>query len=310
MKTFLVEKEGEKQKLHNLLLVEPKHLAIFSNMLAVKIINELSKQPMCAMDIAKNLKQHEQKIYYHMRKMKGAGIIRSTGTESRYGMTAKMFELTSPVVATKLYENANTVDNAPKISNPDAEKLFNPFVKDGKLNATIIFGDGRPHGKYEGSARDGAFTTDFSIFMGSMINEMNVPCYKIDTIVKEDDLKNNIIIIGGPRINTVAEKINEFLPIKFDTKTWRIISTLSNKIYDDDFIGVVVKCDNPFNRKKKMLFIGGKKSRGTIAAVIALTRHTKDVLEGNMNNKDVIAKVVKGTDKDADGFIDSIHFLE
>jgi DNA-binding transcriptional ArsR family regulator len=311
MKTMFVEHDESGQKFYESLVLEPKHLGIFSSGLAVKIISELAKQPMCAMDLGKKLKENEQKIYYHLRKMRKAGIVRLSSTEARYGMTAKLFALVSPVIAAKLYEAGYETKSHAKIRDPDTEKFLDPFVKDGKLNATIIFGDGRPHGKYEGAAHDGAFTADLMLFLGNNLsNHTDSQSYKLDTFVREDDLKNNLIVIGGPRINTVAEKINSILPVKFNTKTWDIVSALSNKTYSDESVGLVVKCDNPFNKKKKILFLGGKKSRGTIVSVIAVTQHIKEILDGNANNSDVIAKVAKGVDKDGDGFIDSIRFLE
>ena len=54
------------------------------------------------MDLARKLEQHEQKIYYHLRNLEKAGIIKQTRTEQRYGMTAKIFDVISPVVATKM----------------------------------------------------------------------------------------------------------------------------------------------------------------------------------------------------------------
>ena len=103
MKTTLVENLEDKQKIYKTLLLEPKNLSVLGNGIPLKIIDALSKKPACAMDIARKLKIHEQKIYYHMRNLEKSGIIRMISTESRYGMTAKMYEVVSPVVATKLY---------------------------------------------------------------------------------------------------------------------------------------------------------------------------------------------------------------
>lgn len=310
MKSVFVENGSSTQKIYDSLLVEPADLSIFSNGLAMKMITELGKKPLCAMDLAKKLGQREQKVYYHLRKMKDAGIIRLERSEPRYGMTAKIYALVSPVISAKLHEDfytrATTVNNF----DPKVREFFKPFIKDGKLNTTIIFGDVRPHGKYEGSAHDGAFITDFMLMLGKFVDELEFPSFKLDSRVDAKDLKGNLIIIGNPKVNTVAQLVNEKLPLKFNTKTWSVMSTLSNKVYDDDFIGLVIKCENPFNKKNKLLFIGGKRSRGTIAANIALTRHIEEIMSGNVNDERQIAKIIKGVDKDSDGFIDHVHFLE
>lgn len=310
MKTLLVESAEKRQRVYNTLLLDPKYLGIFSSELAVKVINELARQPMCAMDIAKKLRQHEQKIYYHIRKMRDAGIVKLNSTEARYGMTAKIFELVSPVIAAKLHEDGYETTPFSAPPDPLVKEFLNPFIKDGALNAVIVFGDVRPHGKYEGAAHDGAFVADFMMLLGKYANTTSVPCYKMDSRIKESDLKNNLIIIGNPKVNTVAQTINNKLPIRFDTKTWSVVSTLSNKVYDDDFVGVIIKCDNPFNRKKKLLFLGGKRSRGTIVSTIAITSCIDEIMKGNINDEKIIAKVAKGVDRDADGFVDHVHFLE
>src|SRR3989338_7260239 len=104
MKSVFVENGGGTQRIYDSMLVEPADLSIFSNGLAMKIIAELGKKPLCAMDLAKKLGQHEQKVYYHLRKMKDAGLVRPERGESRYGMTAKIYALVSPVIVTKLYD--------------------------------------------------------------------------------------------------------------------------------------------------------------------------------------------------------------
>jgi len=44
--------------------------------------------------------------------------------------------------------------------------------------------------------------------------------------------------------------------------------------------------------------------------MLAFTRHTSDIMKGNVENEKMIAKVVRGVDKDGDGVIDSVTFLE
>ena len=74
---YLLEESEEGHKAFTTMMIEnPKLFSILSNDLALKIIKELGKSPACAFDIARKLKVHEQKVYYHMRNLEKSGIIK------------------------------------------------------------------------------------------------------------------------------------------------------------------------------------------------------------------------------------------
>ena len=303
---------GEKPTAYDSILVSPEKLSIFGSELSIKIVKELAKQPACAMDLARRLEQHEQKIYYHLRNLEKSGIIRQLRTEQRYGMTAKIYDVVSPVVATKLYNEGYPLEEEKcHAKDPKITKFLHPFVKNGKLNSKIILGSPYPHGRFEATARDGVHAADFMLFLGMYVNNFDNSSYKTDTEIRETDLKDNLILIGGPKINIVVDRLNSSLPVYFDeSKEWTIVSKLSGKKYNYDDIAVVLRMKNPFNKKKEILILAGKKSRGLRSAVLAVTRHLDEVMKGNVNDKNVIAKIIEGTDKDGDNIIDSIRFLE
>ena len=310
MKTVLVENTEDKQRVYDSLMLGPEHLGIFSNDLAVKVINELAKQPLCAMDIAKKLKQNEQKIYYHLRKMRSAGIVKLNGTEQRYGMTAKMFQLVSPVISTKLYNDGYDT-KAASVKDRDIEEFLNPFIVNGKLNAEIIIGSPTLHGKYSATARDGVYAIDLALFLGKFMDGFNSHNYKLDVEVDKLDLESNLILIGGPKINAITDKVNEKLPIFFDIKKqWAITSTLSGNTYNYEDDALILRFKNPFNKKKEILLLAGRRSHGLRSAIIAFTRHTHEIMKGNIEDDKILGKVVRGIDKDGDGIIDSVTFLE
>ena len=309
MKTVLVENIEDKQRVYDSLMLGPEHLGIFSSDLAVKIIGELAKQPLCAMDIAKKMKQNEQKIYYHLRKMRNAGIVKLNGTEQRYGMTAKMFQLVSPVIATKLYNEGYDTKKANIVQDPAVEEFFKPFINEGKVNSSIIIGDPYPHGKFDMGSRDGAHVLDLAFLLGRLVKDNNSINYKFDTNVDSNDLKENLILFGEPKVNTVINKINSKLPIYFDyEKGYEIVSKASKSTYDAPRIGIIIKCENPWNRHKKILVLSGIGIRGVQASVIAVTQHTNNMAEQTKNV--TAARIVEGLDKDGDGIIDSVRFLE
>lgn len=101
----LIETNNGQQIVFDVTLIEPNNLKALNSHLAFKIVSELAKEPCCVMDLSKKLKEHEQKIYYHIRKLKNAGIIKRIRKERRLGLKADIYKVTSPVIAIKLYNN-------------------------------------------------------------------------------------------------------------------------------------------------------------------------------------------------------------
>jgi len=85
--------------------MEVKKMNVFGSELVIKIINELAKKPSCAMDLARVLNEHEQKIYYHLRRLEKAGIISLERTEIRAGALTKIYKIDSPYITVKLFED-------------------------------------------------------------------------------------------------------------------------------------------------------------------------------------------------------------
>ena len=116
---------------------------VVSSNLAQKIIHLLAKEPMYPIDIAKSLKLHEQKVYYHIRNLEKAGIIKIVRKENRQGATANFYGLTEPafVIKFKPFEPTSKIGQIRNESD-----FLSPFIKDGKLDAMIIVGSPDPHG--------------------------------------------------------------------------------------------------------------------------------------------------------------------
>lgn len=306
---FFVEDEKEEQKIYESLLIsEPKLLSALGTDLALKIIQFLSNKPACAMDIARKLKQHEQKIYYHLRNLEKIGLIRLLRTEKRVGATAKIYTVNFPVVSLKLFDGKKIIDSKMKIKEI---KFFEPFMKSGRLDATIIVGSPDPHGKYASQASDGCCAIDLALFLGSLVKDTPLPNYKLDTEIKEKDLKNNLILVGGPKANIVVEKVNKKLPVYFDFhREWNLVSPFSKQVYTEDDVGIVEKIKNPFNPEKEVLVMAGKRFKGTRAAILALVKNLKEIEKGNKFDSNAVAKIVRGIDKDSDGIVDDVEFLE
>jgi len=303
--------DGEKPNAYDSILVSPEKLSIFGSELSVKIVKELAKRPGCAMDLARKLEEHEQKIYYHLRNLEGAGIIKRTRTEQRYGMTAKIFDVVSPIVATKLYNDGYPFEEAKtKPRDPGMAKLLHPFVKDGRMNSLVVIGDSYTHGRFNGNATEGSHMFDFALFLGTFLSNTKFPNYKLDTEVNEKDLKNNLILIGNPKTNTIIDKINENLPARFDENNdFAIVSNESGKIYNDTRNAIVLKITNPLKKDKKILLLGGTtRERGIRSAIKAFIKYTKELPKNP--RKDDFGMIVRGLDMDGDKIIDDAEILE
>src|SRR4030042_1227177 len=139
---YITEETEDGQKIYRTLVIKPNRLSVLNTELAVKILQELARRPSCAMDIARRLKEHEQKIYYHLRRLEKAGIIKMERTEERSGALAKIFSVSSPFVSVKLFDSENLIDVKTK---PKEIEFLKPFIHKGKLDAIIVVGSPDPH---------------------------------------------------------------------------------------------------------------------------------------------------------------------
>ncbi|MEM5810767.1 MAG: S-layer protein [Candidatus Aenigmatarchaeota archaeon] len=304
--SYVVEEHPEGQRIHRTLIMKPANFNVFNSELSIRVLEELGKKPQCAMDIARKLKEHEQKIYYHLRRLEKAGIIKLLKREERVGGLAKIYCISYPYISVKLFENEHLTDVKVK---PREIEFFKSFIKDGELNAILIVGSPDPHGKYGAQASDGSAAIDLALMIGSFLNHVS-PNYKLDTEIREGDLKNNLILVGGPKANILIDRINKNLPIYFDTKNeFNIVSTLTKTVYNEDDVGIIIKMKNPFAKDKEILLLSGKRFKGTKSAILGLVKYLKKLENGNKFNEG-IARVVRGIDRDADGIIDDVEFLE
>ena len=312
--TLIESNESGRIAYDSLLVSDPTLLSVFKNRLSLKITKLLSETPSCGLDIARKLKIHEQKIYYHLKNLERAGIVYTISTERRHGMIAKIYSVVSPVIAAKLFDRGVELKEGTISTNisPEFSKFLSPFIENRRLNAKIIVGAPFPHGKYDATARHGTAILDFGIFLGSFLEENSGVNYLLDTEVLEQELKNsNLILIGNSKVNSIVNRFNQHLPIYFDEKKDFIItSKLTKQTYNYDYDGIILKCPNPLNENKFILVLAGKRSVGLLSAVIGIKKYLPEIMQENTKIRNIFAKVVTGIDNNSDGRIDDVKIRE
>ena len=311
MTKWIIEYKENKKFTLPAKIMNKKNIKAISSETAWKILQILSETPTYPKDIAKKLKIHEQKIYYHIRNLENAGIIRVAKHENMHSVIAKIYELDKPALVITLKE----MEESQKIPMTDSDFLY-PHIKNGKLESLIVIGSHESHGPEKVKAKDAPFAINLGLFIGSFLGYIPPLSVKVDTEIKKQDMKKNLIIIGGPAVNKTCEQINNTLPIKFKTNKKEkrfyssIYSTLSKKNYDSEEIGIIVKTKNPFNKDKSIIVLAGRRSQGTKAAIFAFIHRFDEISKSNNYKQNIFAKVVEGIDADSDGLIDSVEIKE
>jgi len=291
-------------------ILEPKHMKAAGSTLAWKILNKLAEKPSYPRELAESLSVHEQKVYYHIRNLEKSGMVEVSSTDLIGGAAAKTYSLTGGAFALVLKRgNVPNHFSSLKLKGSD---FLDPFIKNGKLDAIFVLGSHEPHGPTKARAHDSHLCVELSLLLGSYLNFHPRKAVKLDTEMKEDDYKQNLIILGGPGVNQVAKKVNAKLPVRFVEEKQpgfysAIYSTISKKTYEGDKVGLLVKAKNPFNPSKKIIVIAGRTKDGTSSATLAMIEKMDEVCKGR---KDTCARVVEGWDELGEGCLNSVEFLE
>lgn len=310
-KTYILkEKNGKFNYNEAALLEDPAAIELLGSELRIKILRILDKRPMYPAELAKELKIHEQKIYYHIKQMLEAGILEIVEKKEIRGTIAKKFSPTSMnfcVALEKKWKDAAGLVR-PKMDK-DFEAFFGPFIEGGEFNGNFVVGSPDPHGPHKVRARDGHYTIDLALFLGKHCTLPDHFSTGLDVDCKASGVhKGNLIVVGGPKANLIAAEVNKVSLIRFEeAQGWALVSKRNQ--YTDEATGIISRVPNPHNSDSYVLMLAGVSTPGTKAAVIALTRHTKELLT-RFSGQKAFAAIVQGYDLDGDGKIDSVEILE
>jgi DNA-binding transcriptional ArsR family regulator len=316
---LLLQDDGQTQQIKEISLQSnPQKLKDMLGDLSWKILCMLSKKEMYPIEIAKQLGVHEQKVYYHIRKLERAGAITVSREENKKGATAKYYKTVSQAFGIEFPDGYKLIHNLciPDVSQ-QLQEFFKEFTCNGVFDGKIVVGSPQAHGPFKTSARDGHYAAHLALFLGQFAKMPTEFAVKLDVDVKaEKEEKNNLILVGGPGTNLLTQEINEYLPIKFVMQSSAqgfLLGGLSSKktgqTYTSDVSGLVAKIVNPWDSSKRIIVLAGNKAVGTKACVLALTNFWKKTLE-KYKDEDTFAVVIIGFDLDGDGKVDSIEVRE
>ncbi|MCD6434577.1 MAG: hypothetical protein J7L14_03120 [Candidatus Diapherotrites archaeon] len=314
MRKLLIEENDKWYIISAEEIKRPEKLKAIADNESFKIIKLLTERSLSAQQIAKETSIGLQKVYYILKKMEKQKLIKVKSTEEKRGALLKYYTATLQNILVRLAEHKQREYEAKSLNlSAEARNFLEPFIHNEILNATIIVGSPDPHGKLKARARDADIAAELGFFLGLYANNYSGDVSSLDTEMPDlEELNSNLIVLGGPITNRIALQTNKYTKLQFKFKggKWIIESKLSGKAYDEDNIGIIEKLRHPYFKDRYILLIAGRRNIATRACIFALMNYLEEIAKGNKYNRKIKARIIEGTDKDADGKIDSIEFLE
>jgi hypothetical protein len=319
-KKLLLQEDGNQQKVKEIsIMKDAQNLKMILGKLSWKILNMLSERAMYPLEIARQLGVHEQKVYYHIRKLASSGAIIVEHEEKKKGATAKYYRTVSQAFGVE-FPRGYRVMQRPSLlgASQQIHSFFKEFLNEnGAFEGKIVVGSPTPHGPFKTSARDGHYAAHLTFFLGQFVKMPEEFAIKLDVDVKaEKEEKNNLILVGGPGTNLLTQELNDHLPIRFSMQSSEqgflfggLVSQKTRLVYIADVAGLVAKIPNPWDKTKCVIVLAGNKAVGTKACVLALTNFWKKTLQ-HFRGEDTFAAAIQGFDLDGDGKVDSIEVSE
>ena len=168
-KKLLLHDKGNIQEVKEISIMEDSQkLKMILGSLSWKILILLSKKEMYPLEIARQLGMHEQKVYYHIRKLAKAGAIRVQREEKKKGAIAKYYKTVSPAFGIEFDFGYKLIQNVCLLStDKQLQDFFKEFISNGVFDGKIIVGSPQPHGPFKTSARDGHYAAHLA-FLGTI----------------------------------------------------------------------------------------------------------------------------------------------
>jgi len=293
------------------LVDDPALLETITSELAWKILEELKREPDFPGSIAKKLKVHEQRVYYHIRSLSSAGFLKVVREEQRRGGVCRYYSPAADAFGAQLHGRGTPIAAAPSSVPSKLVEFLVDFSKGGVLDAYVVVGSPNKHGPFLTEARDSPYAVQLGLRLGQLFTPPKGLAVRLDTEVKAEGLeRSNMMLVGGPVANIVSLDMNEHLKVRFEWQdAWRIKSAATGRIYSEELTALIAKVPNPWREGKEILLLWGLHYGGTLAAILGVTQFGERVL-ADYDGGDEFYRVVLGLDRDGDGRLDDVEVLE
>src|SRR4030095_16338995 len=182
----------------------------------VRILELLSRGPKYPAELARIMELPVPTVYYHIRLLEKAELIDFVDYSERNGGVAKRYACNAESLAFIIKPDWKETAR-PK---SDIPPIISPFIKNGFFDGLMVLGSPDPHGRYRARASDLGIL-ELAMYLGQYAS-FGFPLYMLDRKVK--DRGKNLILAGGPKVNTLVAELNPKLPIRFDEKNFEIHS--------------------------------------------------------------------------------------
>ena len=276
-----------------------------------KILTLLSSGPKYPAEMARALKVHHQTVYYHTGRLEKTGLITRVRSEHIRGGEATLFALAADGYAVEFPVKGEQMPTLKSSSRSRAlGRFFNEFINKGEFDGWIVVGSPLQHGEAGTQARDGHYAVQLGFALGQFVTLPSKFPVKLDMDLRAEKLlASNLVVVGGPRTNVVAEDLNSHLPIHFSQAGfWSTIVDQDAKTHGSELDCIVEKVRNPWDQTKTCVIVAGLTGAGTKAAIIGVCNFAEMLFQKYRTGD--FAALLRGEDRDGDGKVDSVEVLK
>ena len=276
-----------------------------------KILALLSSGPKYPAEMARALNAHHQTVYYHIGRLEKAGLISRVRSEQIRGGEANLFALASDGYAVEFPVKGEPMPTLKSSSRSKAlGRFFKEFFNEGVFDGWVVVGSPLQHGEAGTQARDGHYAVQLGFALGQFVTLPSTFPVKLDVDLRAEKLfASNMVVVGGPRTNVVAEEMNPHLKVRFSQEGfWSSMVDAEGKSYGSELDCIVEKVRNPWDQAKTCIIVAGLTGAGTKAAIIGVCNYADVLFQGYRSGD--YAVLLHGVDKDGDGKVDSVDVLK
>lgn len=278
-----------------------------SGKLGQRVLALLASGPKYPAEMARTLGAHHQAVYYHVGRLEKAGLITRVRSEQIRGGEAKLYALASDGYAVEFPVKGEPLTSLRAAGRSSAlGRFFREFVAGGEFDGWVVVGSPVQHGASGTQARDGHYAVQLGFALGQFVNLPEKFPVKLDVDLRAEKLlSSNLVVVGGPRNNVIAEELNAHLPFRFSQRGyWSAITDDEARSYSSELDSLVAKVQNPWDHSKTCVVIAGLTGAGTKAAIIGVCNNADTLFQRYRSGP--FAALLRGVDKDGDGKVDSV----